>query len=64
MICIDKGNEFVKSVIVTDNRTGEIVEHRGMKRGEIVEINKRKVCFTPEQKAIMNNKKRITISQF
>ncbi|HHY0057933.1 hypothetical protein [Clostridioides difficile] len=64
MICIDKGNEFVKSVIVTDNRTGEIVEHRGMKRGEIVEINKRKVCFTPEQKAIMNNKKELPSHNF
>ncbi|WP_242825944.1 hypothetical protein [Metaclostridioides mangenotii] len=48
-------NNFTKDVYVVDKKTNELIEHRGMKIGEMLGIVEYKNIITSKQKKLLNN---------
>jgi hypothetical protein len=48
-------NNFTKDVYVVDKKTNELIEHRGMKRGELLDIVGHKDILTDAQKKRLNS---------
>nr|WP_312985313.1 hypothetical protein [Clostridioides sp.] len=48
-------NNFTKDVYIVDKKTGEVIDQKGMKQGEMIDIIDYKDIITPKQKKLLNN---------